>query len=243
MHELQPYLPYILRGIGVTVEISLLGLAVSFPAAFILGFCRNSRQWYLRRPAAFIVEFFRGTSALVQLFWAYYALPLLHVHLASMTAAVLVLGLNEGSYTSEIVRGGLNSIPRGQVDAAVAVGFSPWHRFTRVVLPQALPLMAPGFGNTVVTMVKFTSLVSLVTIPDLAFRAQSVEASINQPTAIYSAVLVAYFVITFAFACLMRLLEAYLRRRFGVPRLPARAAARRLSSLPLPDPVLVREGD
>jgi polar amino acid transport system permease protein len=179
----------------------------------------------------------------VQLYWAYYALPLLHVHIGAVTAAVLVLGLNEGSYSSEIVRGGVNSVPRGQFDAAVAVGFSPWHRFTRVVLPQALPLMAPGFGNTVVTMVKFTSLVSLVTIPDVAFRAKSIEASINQPTAIYGVVLVIYFVICLVFALLMRLLESYLRRRYGVPRLAAGVRVRRRTSLPLPAFAQARAGD
>lgn len=217
MDKLKPYIPYILHGISVTAEVTLLALLVFLPVAVILGLARGSRSGWLRRPAAVIVEFFRGTSALVQLFWAFYALPLLGIQLSPLLTGVLVLGLNEGSYGSEIVRAGINSVPPGQRDAAKAIGLSPARRFWNVVLPQALTLMLPAIGNAVVNMLKFSALVSLITLQELTFRAASVVSVIGQPTAVYSLSLVIYFVMAMILAGIMYGVERLVRSRFGLP--------------------------
>jgi len=126
-------LPLLARGLVVTLELTLAAAAVGAVAALAAGLARAAgRPW--RTLAAVYVETFRGTSALVQLFWAYFALPLVGVTLPAFPVAVLVLGLNTGAYGAEVVRGALRSVPRGQVEAATALGFRRRAVWTRIVL-------------------------------------------------------------------------------------------------------------
>src|SRR5262249_12018309 len=158
------FLPFFLGGIPVTLEVTFLAMAVAIPTAVILAIGRKSPLALVRWPAGFVIEFFRGSSALVQLFWAVYVLPLFGLTLPPLLCGVMVLGLNQGSYMSEVVRAGLDAVPKGQREAAVALGLPARYRLFRIILPQALPLMVPPFGNELITMLKFTALVSLVTI-------------------------------------------------------------------------------
>jgi polar amino acid transport system permease protein len=210
-----PYLPFILSGIGVTLLVMVLALAVAMPTAAILALARDSGVPLLAWPAGFIIELFRGSSALVQLFWAFYVLPLFGVNLSPLTAGVMVLGLNEGSYFSEVVRAGLNAVPAGQREAAIALQLSPAYRFFRIVLPQALPLMIPPFGNAVVSMLKFTALVSLVTVQDLSFRADLVRSTLGDSATVFSLTLIVYFILSLILGGGTRLLERYVNRRAG----------------------------
>src|SRR6516225_11257362 len=139
--SLWDYLPYLATGIPVTLEITCIAMALAIIVGVILALGRNSPHALVRWPAGFVIEFFRGSSALVQLFWAFYVLPLLGLSLPPLVCGVLVLGLNEGSYMSEIVRAGLDAVPRGQREAAVALGLPARYRLFRIILPQALPLM------------------------------------------------------------------------------------------------------
>src|SRR5437016_3035255 len=102
------YLPFLLAGIPVTLEVTFLAMALALPVSVVLALGRNSHLPVLRWCAGFVIELFRGTSALVQLFWAFYVLPMFGVSLTPMVAGILILGLNEGSYFSEVVRSGLN---------------------------------------------------------------------------------------------------------------------------------------
>jgi polar amino acid transport system permease protein len=106
------FLPFFLGGIPVTLEVTFLAMAVAIPIAVILALGRKSPRALVRWPTGFVIEFFRGSSALVQLFWAFYVLPLLGVTLPPLACGVVVLGLNEGSYMSEIVRAGLDAVPK-----------------------------------------------------------------------------------------------------------------------------------
>ncbi len=142
----------------------------------------------LRWIAGFVIELFRGTSSLVQLFWAFYVLPFFGINLPAMVVGVAVLGLNSGSYFSEVVRAGINAIPKGQHEAALTIGFSAPYRFFRIIVPQALPIIIPPLGNALITMLKFTALVSLVTIQDLTFRAGLVSSSTGESGIIYTIV-------------------------------------------------------
>lgn len=211
VHHFSEYWPYLLRGIPVTLRIAGLAMVVAIPSALILAVARNSVWQLLRWPAGLIVEVFRGTSAVVQLFWAFYALPLLGLHLAPMTAAVFVLGLNEGSYFSETVRAALASVPEAQQDAARALGYSPVYRFFRFILPQALPVIVPPFGNSMINMVKFTSLVSLVTLQDTTFRASQINSTIGASTSAYGVTLLIYFAISIVLSAIARGLEVLVR--------------------------------
>ena len=118
------YMPFLLAGIPVTLEVTFLAMALALPVSVVLALGRNSRVPVLRWCAGFVIEQFRGTSALVQLFWAFYVLPMFGIHLSPMLAGILVLGLNEGSYFSEVVRSGPDEIHRavGALDDGKAHG-------------------------------------------------------------------------------------------------------------------------
>jgi polar amino acid transport system permease protein len=213
--SLWDYLPFLLAGIPVTLEITFLAMAVAIPVSIVLALSRNSRLATLRWPAGFVIELFRGSSALVQLFWAFYVLPFFGINLPAMVAGVLVLGVNEGSYFSEVVRAGINAVPAGQREAAVTLGFSPLYRFFRIILPQALPVMIPPFGNALVTMLKFTALVSLVTIQDLSFRANLIGTSLGRSGPVFGLIIIIYFLLALILSRGAKLLEHHVNRRSG----------------------------
>jgi polar amino acid transport system permease protein len=174
------FLPFLMAGVPVTLLVTALAMAVALPVSFLLACGRSSSHLAFRWPATFVVELFRGSSALVQLFWAYYVLPFFGIEMPALVAGVLVLGLNEGSYFSEVVRAGINSVGPGQREAALTLGFSRAYRFFRITLPQALPVMVPPFGNAVIVMLKFSALVSLITIQDITARADLVANTLGQ---------------------------------------------------------------
>jgi polar amino acid transport system permease protein len=222
--SLWDFLPFFLGGIPVTLGITFLAMAVAVPVAVVLAIGRKSAHLFLRWPAGFVIELFRGSSALVQLFWAFYVLPLFGLTLPPLVCGVLVLGLNQGSYMSEVVRAGLDAVPKGQREAAIALGLPARYRLFHIILPQALPLMVPPFGNELITMLKFTALVSLVTIQDLSFRASLIGDTLGQSGPIFGLTIVVYFVLALILGGLVRLLE----------RAVARRAGRQVTGAPLP---------
>jgi polar amino acid transport system permease protein len=213
--SLWDFLPFFLGGVPVTLAVTFLAMTVAVPVAVILAIGRNSPHALLRWPAGFVIELFRGSSALVQLFWAFYVLPLFGLTLPPLVCGVLVLGLNEGSYMSEVVRAGLDAVPKGQREAAVALGLPAHYRLFRIILPQALPLMMPPFGNELITMLKFTALVSLVTIQDLSFRAGLIGDTLGESGPIFGLTIIVYFVLALILGGLVHLLERVVARRAG----------------------------
>jgi polar amino acid transport system permease protein len=175
--------------------------------AFTAGLGRLADARLVRMAAVAYVEVFRGTSALVQLFWVYFVLPLLGVSLAPMTTGILVLGLNIGAYGAEVVRGAMLAVPLGQRDAAAALGLTARQTRWRVIVPQALPVMMPPAGNLLVELLKGTALVSLITLGDLTFAAQTLRASTLRTTEIFTLVLVIYFLVAAALTAAMRRIE------------------------------------
>jgi polar amino acid transport system permease protein len=156
----------ILHGVKITVLAATLGGLVMIPCAVAGGLGRLSPLGPVRLAAGAYIEFFRGTSAIVQLFWAFFVLPGLGITLSPLTVGILVLGMNTGAYGAEIVRGAVRAVPRGQWEAATALRMGPFTRMLRVVLPQAVPTMIPPFGNLLIDLLKATSLLSLVTVAD-----------------------------------------------------------------------------
>jgi polar amino acid transport system permease protein len=218
---------FIWGGVPVTIAVTVLALLLTVPVAFVLALGRMSSWRMISWPAACFVELFRGTSALVQLFWAFYVLPFFGLPLSPLAAGVIVLGLNEGSYFSEVVRAALQSVMAGQRDAVIALHLPRGYRFFRIMLPQALPLMMPPFGNAVITLIKFTSLVSLVTLQDLAFRAGIVRASTGNSAAVYGVTLLTYFCLSLVALVLLGRLEKLVDLWSGRKAVPGVAVARR----------------
>lgn len=196
MNSLDLFLSLIKNGLATTLSLTFLSAALAFVLGLLSGLARLSRYGILRAVSSVYVEFFRGTSLLVQLFWIYYVLPVLGFRIPSFQAGVLAIGLNFGAYFSEIVRSSILAVPKGQTEACVALNFSPRKRMTRVIFPQALLRMLPSLGNQMIELLKSTSLVSLIALGDLTYRANILNASTFQTTTIYSLLLLLYFLIS-----------------------------------------------
>ncbi|MCD1261091.1 ectoine/hydroxyectoine ABC transporter permease subunit EhuC [Paenibacillus athensensis] len=211
MAVLREIVPALGRGMIMTLEITAMALIVALAAAFAAGLLRLSPWRPVRAVVTAYVEIVRGTSLLVQLFWLYFALPmLLDVHMPAMTAAVLALGLNYGAYGSEVVRSSMIAVPQGQREAATALNMTPWLRLRRIILPQALPLMLPSFGNLQIELLKGTSLVYFITLTDLTYQGMLLRTyDSSQTAAIFVCLLVMYFLLS---ALLTLLLRAFGRR-------------------------------
>ena len=216
--ELRVFLPALLRGALVTVEVAALSFLLMTVSAFAAGAARLSPWAAVRWTATAYIEVFRGTSLLVQLFWFFFVLPELGLTLSPMAAGVLGVGLNFGAYGAEIVRGAITAVPAGQWEAATALNLTAFRRMTRIVLPQALVVVIPPFGNLTIEMVKATSVVSAVTLVDMTY------ASVQQNQLHYRTVEI--FVVTlFLYYCLSQLirfslglLEERSRRHLAVAR-------------------------
>ncbi|WP_035299612.1 ectoine/hydroxyectoine ABC transporter permease subunit EhuC [Brevibacillus thermoruber] len=200
--------PSLAKGAALTVEVTFLSALVAFAASFLAGFGRLSRRKSVRALTVVYVEVFRGTSLLVQLFWLYYALPLLGVELPPLAAGVIALGLNHGAYGSEVVRSAVLAVPRGQTEAAIALNMTPWQRMRRVILPQAFVMMIPSFGNLLIELLKGTSLISLITLADLTFQGMVLRTfDASRTFEIFALVLVVYFALAYPLTLGMRGLE------------------------------------
>jgi polar amino acid transport system permease protein len=187
---------------------------------------RTSRWWIVRFLAGFYTEVFRGTSALIMIFWVYFVLPLAFGRqLVPMWAGTLALGLTYGAYGSEIVRGALNAVDPAQREGGVALGFTSWQRMRLILLPQAVPEMIPSFCNLLIELLKGTALVSIMGMGDLAFSGNLVRLALQQSAEIYAYILLIYFAIAFVITRLMHALER--RLRAGIGKTPAsRVSAR-----------------
>ncbi|WJH36537.1 ectoine/hydroxyectoine ABC transporter permease subunit EhuC [Paenibacillus aurantius] len=202
------FLPAFWDGLEVTLKVTAWGAVLALVVSFVSGLCRLSKLWIVRTVTGVYVEIFRGTSLLIQLFWLYFALPILGLELPKLTAAVLAVGLNFGAYGSEIVRSSILAVPKGQWEAAIALNLTPYQRLVRVIFPQAFVRMLPPFGNQMIELVKSTSLVYFITMADLTYQAMILRNNyISWTWEILTLLLVFYFVISAGIALLVRLLE------------------------------------
>ncbi len=181
--------------------------------AFAFGIGKLSDNWLIKSIAVSFIEVFRGTSLLVQLFWLYFALPILgqvigiDLRLPAVMAGTLALSLNIGAYGAEVVRGAIQAVPPSQHEAAKALDFTPRQVLWRISLPQAIPEMMPSFGNLAIQNLKDTALVSLIGLGDLAFRAEQVRNFTQDSTTVYTLLLFMYFGMALVLTAIMKLLE------------------------------------
>jgi polar amino acid transport system permease protein len=190
----------------VTVRITALGFVLALALGTLFGIVRSRESW-LSYPAAAYVEFFRGTPLLVQLFFIYYGLPQIGITLDAWTAGVVGLGLNGGAYIAEIVRGALAGIDRGQYDAAHALGMSWSAVLLWVVMPQALRTATPPLMNSLASLLKESSLISVLAITEIMNVAKMIYSRTFRAFEIYAVVALMYFVLTFALSRVSRSLE------------------------------------
>lgn len=202
----------LLSGLLVTVELCAAATVLATVLALLAGLGRLSIDPIVRGVAYAYIELFRGTSVLVQLFWFYFALPLLGIELSAMVAGILALGLNVGAYGAEVVRGAIQSVPVGQHEAAIALHLTRWQRMRHVILPQALPAMLPPAGNLVIELIKASAVVSMITLADLTHAADLVREHTLQTGLVYGVVLLLYFLLAQLAMFGIRRLERRVRR-------------------------------
>jgi polar amino acid transport system permease protein len=210
------YYDLLALGTAVTIEQFLAASALAILIALILGLVTLSENAIARHAAMAYVEFFRGTSLIVQLFWIFFVLPLFGISLPQFIAGFVTVGMNLGAYGAELVRGGILAVPKGQWEAAYAVSLSPARVMYRIVLPQALLNMLPPWGNLLIELLKATALVSLISVTDLMFEAKQINDSTFLSAQSFGAALVIYYVLArLLLTPAVRALEHRLRRKLG----------------------------
>lgn len=203
---------------GTLITSVQFGLAtvIAVVAALIAGLGKLSHNWLIRGSAVVYIEIFRGTSLLVQLYWIFFVLPLFGITLPKFAAGFLSVGLNVGAYGAELVRGAIQSVPKGQWEAAYALSMSPANRMRRIILPQAFGLMLPPWGNLLIELLKGTALVSLISVADLMFQAKQINASTYLSAQSFGTVLIVYYILArFGITPFMRWMERVVARKLG----------------------------
>ncbi|MEQ6887102.1 amino acid ABC transporter permease [Halomonas sp. CS7] len=201
-------IPFLLKGIPYTLLISFGGLAIGFLIGILFGLLRISRLAWLKIPAVAYIEIFRGTPVLVQVLFIFYGLPqLLGGPINALVAGIAAIAVNSGAYISEIVRGGVQSIERGQREAGLSLGLSRRQTFRYVIWPQAFRRMIPSLGNQGIISIKDTSLFSVIGVGELVRQGQVYIATTFNALEVYLMVALLYLAITLTLSLLLRQLE------------------------------------
>jgi len=200
-----------IQGAAMTITVTFVSMICAFTLAIIVAFCRLSRNPFAFGIATFYISIFRGTPLLVQVLIIYLALPQVGIVLGAFTSGILALSLNYGAYMAETVRSGIISVPRGQIEAGLALGVSQRTIMTQIIAPQALRIMVPPLGSLFISMLKDSSLVSLLGLWELNFLAQSYGRS----TYHYMEMLIAAAAIYWLMSLFFELIQTRLEQRFS----------------------------
>lgn len=206
-----------MSGVKITIIISLLSCFFGLLLGIILAFMKISGIKVLQWISTAYVEVIRGTPVLVQISLVFFGLPFLGIHFPSfqimgvdferLSAGVLALILNSGAYECEIVRSGIQSISKGQLEGAMSLGFSKWESMVRIIIPQAIRNILPVIGNEFVTLIKESSQVSVIGMADLMYTATTIQGISFQPFPPLVIVAIYYFIMTFFVSMCLRVLE------------------------------------
>lgn len=200
-------------GLRTTLLVSLISLAIGTTLGFLIAAIRTAKVPVISQILYAYVELFRTTPALVQLIWIFYVLPLLlGVQMSADVAGVLALSLNSSAFLSEVFRGGLASIDRGQHDASFVLGLSTLQKYRAVLIPQTVRRVLPSVANQFVSLLKESSLLSVIAVTDLTYLFQVQVAQTYRPLELYTGLAVAYFCVTYPLILVVR----YFERRFPI---------------------------
>ncbi len=210
---IQNNLPMMLWGAGMTILVSGVAIILGMPLGLLLCFGVTSSRTWVRRLSRIYQSVWRGTPILVQLLIIYYLLPLIGINVAPILAAILALTLNTVAFQAEIFRGGLLAIPPGQLEAARMVGIRKWAARQHILVPQILRLVIPSLVNETISILKNSSLVSVIAVTELMRVSQQIVATTYRPFEIYIAAAIIYIVINFLLSLVGRMAEQRLARR------------------------------
>ena len=209
--DARDFLPILLKGCLVTIEITLAALVLSTVLGFVLALMRLSPSAFLRWPAVTFITIIRGIPIIVQLFYMYFVLPDLGIQLSAFQAGFIGLGIAYSSYQAENFRAGIQAVDHGQIEAAQSLGMRPAVVMRRVVLPQAIRVFLPPYGNTMIMMLKDSSIASAITVAELTRGGQLIAASTFKNMTVFTLVALLYLTMSLPLTFLARWLE----QKFG----------------------------
>ena len=210
-HYAWEILPRLAEGLVVTIQATLIGMAVALTLGLVLALARRSRHRLVSWPTGALVEFVRSTPLLVQIYFLFYVLPDAGLRLSPLATGVLALGLHYAAYCSEVYRAGLESVPKGQWEAAVALNLTRWRMMKDIIIPQAIPPVVPALGNYLVAMFKDTPLLSAITVLEVLQTAKLIGAETFRYVEPLTLVGVLFLVLSLLSAALIRWVEGRLR--------------------------------
>ena len=205
------HIPELMAGAWRTLYISLASILIGFVFGHFLCFCRMSHNAFLQRCSGFYISFFRGTPLLVQLAIIFYFLPLAGIFIPSVTAAVIALSMNTAAFQSEILRGGFQSLPGGQMEAARDLGMSPLQIRMHIQVPQVFRATLPALLNETIDILKNSALISTIAVTDLLRIAQTLASTSYRPVEFFAVAGVIYFIMTFSLTKFGHVLEKKLQ--------------------------------
>ena len=205
------YLPLFLKGVFLTVEISFLAILIGLPIGILAAVARTSRFKILNLVGAVYVEVFRNTPLLIQIFIIFFGLPGLGIKLSPYISGLTALVLYVGAYNAEVIRSGLEAVPRGQIEAAKSLGLTGVQTFLYIILPQAFQISLPALGNNWVALVKNSSLVSVIGMVELTWVTFDLNALTFRSFELFGAATIFYLILIFILINIL----AFVEKRFA----------------------------
>jgi His/Glu/Gln/Arg/opine family amino acid ABC transporter permease subunit len=205
------WVPFLLGGLQYTLGVASAAAVMGMVLGLVLALIRIAEVPVVSRAVWLFVEYVRGVPALVVLFFFYYGLPQAGIRLDAFWAAALGLAVNESVFAAEIFRAGIQSLPRGQLDAGRSIGLSRRDLYRFVVLPQAIAWMVPPLTNDLIGLIKNSSLASTITVEELSLRATAVVSATFRPFEVYCAIATIYVALTLATSALSHQIERRMR--------------------------------
>ncbi|WP_044640458.1 amino acid ABC transporter permease [Risungbinella massiliensis] len=203
--------PVILQGLGLTIWISLVAMVIGLILGMMTAAARMSQNVLFRGIAKTYISIIRGTPLLVQLFILYFGLPVIGITLTPVFAGILGLSLNVGGYSAETIRGALLAIPKGQWEAAISLNMNYVQTMRRIIIPQAIRVALPSLANTFLGLVKDTSLLSVITVPEMLYQAKIIGGREFDYMTVYLVVALYFWIV----CTLLNLLQNRLEKRYS----------------------------
>ena len=214
--DAQEFLPILMQGVWLTIVLTIGSLFLSTVLGLVWALMRVSGIGVLDKGATLFVNFIRGIPIIVQLFYIYFVLPDMGITLSAMQAAIIGLGIAYSAYHSENFRAGIEAIDHGQIEAAQSIGMGWWMIMRRVILPQAIRIILPPYGNIMIMMLKDSSQASTITVAELAMQGQLIASSTFKNTSVFTMVAIMYLCMSLPLMALVRWME----KRFSAGNKP-----------------------
>ena len=205
--DAQEFLPILMQGVALTIVLTIGSLVLSTLLGLVWALMRVSDIYVLDKGAKLFVNFIRGVPIIVQLFYIYFVLPDLGITLTAMQAAIIGLGIAYSAYHSENFRAGIEAIDHGQIEAAQSIGMGWWMIMRRVILPQAIRIILPPYGNIMIMMLKDSSQASTITVAELAMQGKLIASSTFKNTSVFTMVAIMYLCMSLPLMALVSWME------------------------------------